>query len=51
MQEEKEVKIYIETTLAGPCVKDGWYAAILVCRHGKEDHLSPERPAGGHIRA
>ena len=29
MQEEKEVKIYIETTLAGPCVKDGWYAAII----------------------
>lgn len=29
MQEEKEVKIYIETTLAGPCVKDGWYAALI----------------------
>lgn len=29
MQEEKAAKIYIETTLAGPCVKDGWYAAII----------------------
>ena len=31
----REVKIYIETTLAGPCVKDGWYAAILVCQTRK----------------
>lgn len=29
MQEEKEVRIFIETTLAGPCVKDGWYAVML----------------------
>lgn len=31
----KEVKIYIETSLAGPCVKDGWYAAILECQTAK----------------
>ncbi len=35
MQEEKEVKIYIETTLGGPCVKDGWYAALLEYRTKK----------------
>lgn len=35
MQEEKEVKIFIETTLAGPCVKDGWYAALLECQTSK----------------
>ncbi len=29
MQEDKEVKIFIGTTLAGPCVKDGWYSAML----------------------
>lgn len=31
----KEVKIYIETSLAGPCVKDGWYAAVLECQTAK----------------
>ncbi|QDW74385.1 hypothetical protein FND36_10290 [Lachnospiraceae bacterium KGMB03038] len=31
----KEVKIYIETSLAGPCVKDGWYAAVLECQTEK----------------
>lgn len=30
-----EVKIYIETTLAGPCVKDGWYSALLECQTKK----------------
>lgn len=30
-----EVKIYIETTLAGPCVKDGWYSAFLECQTSK----------------
>lgn len=25
----REVKIYIETSLAGPGVRDGWYAAIV----------------------
>ena len=28
----KDVRIYIETSLSGPCVKDGWYAAILECQ-------------------
>lgn len=27
----KEVKIFIETSLQGPCVKDGWYATIMEC--------------------
>lgn len=31
----QEVKIFIETTLAGPCVKDGWYAAMLECQTKK----------------
>lgn len=35
MREEKEVRIYIETTLAGPCVKDGFYAALIECRTKK----------------
>lgn len=25
----QEVKIYIETSLQGPCVKDGWHAVII----------------------
>lgn len=31
----QEVKIYIETTLSGPCVKDGWYSAFLECQTRK----------------
>ena len=30
-----QVKIYIETSLAGPCVKDGWYAAVVECQTSK----------------
>lgn len=31
----QEVKIYIETSIQGPCVKDGWYAAIMECETKK----------------
>lgn len=31
----QEVKIYIGSSLAGPCVRDGWYAAILECETKK----------------
>lgn len=30
-----EVKIYIETTLCGPGIKDGWYAAAIEYMTGK----------------
>lgn len=30
-----EVKIFVETSLAGPCVKDGWYAAVIEYMTGK----------------
>lgn len=30
-----EVKIFIESSIAGPCVKDGWYAAIIECQTSK----------------
>ena len=31
----KEVRIYIETSLRGPCIKDGWYAAVVECQTSK----------------
>lgn len=30
-----KAKIYIETSLAGPCVKDGWYAVAIECETQK----------------
>ena len=31
----RDVTIYIETSLTGPCVRNGWYAAILECQTAK----------------
>lgn len=31
----QEVRIYIETSLRGPCIKDGWYAAVVECQTSK----------------
>lgn len=31
----EEVKIYIETSLRGPSLKDGWYAAVIECQTKK----------------
>ena len=30
-----EVRIYIETSLRGPCLRDGWYAAVIECQTKK----------------
>lgn len=30
-----EVRSYIETSLRGPCLKDGWYAAVIECETKK----------------
>lgn len=30
-----EVKIYVQTSLHGPCIKDGRYAAIIECQTSK----------------
>lgn len=31
----EEVRIYVETSLRGPCLKDGWYAAVIECQTKK----------------